>query len=137
MDEFNLTFPRHHLDMDDLADLGPALYKELNEAFAAYAGTHLRANCSGNTPESIETIERICNPSYARSLMAAILEREAQTPNATYRWEYKRKSKPKIISFYSRALIPKQPESTLVQVIIRLHGIEVKLILITLMEDFT
>jgi hypothetical protein len=81
------------------------------------------ADDSGDHPKEIARIEKICGQSYAESLITSIRERERGAQMA-WKWE-KEFKKPKLVSFITIPVIKDQPESTLVQAIIRIHGQEV------------
>jgi hypothetical protein len=78
---------------------------------------------SGNHQKEISRIEKICGQSFAESLVSAILARD-EGSKMSWKWE-KELSKPKLVSFIATPVIKDQPESEVVQAVIRIHGQEV------------
>jgi hypothetical protein len=90
-------------------------------------------NCRGNRPEDIAKIEDMCGKTYANSLIEVM---KARDPNTELRWEWEKSSSPpKLISFLSFPILKDQPESDVIQAVIRFHGREVSLDLVNLSDN--
>jgi len=83
-----------------------------------------KGNHRGPKPKAIAKIEELCGESFAKSLTTAMKELVPQT-KMSWTWE-KTLSKPKLISFGIGSVLRGQPESDLVQAVIRIHGNEVQ-----------
>ena|SRR5271170_5468082 len=83
-----------------------------------------KGNDRGPEPKAIAKIEKICGQSFAKSLTTAMNELDPKT-KMSWTWN-KTLSKPKLISFWHHPILAGQPESDLVQAVVRIHGREVQ-----------
>ena len=83
-----------------------------------------KGNHRGPKPKAIAKIETLCGESYAKSLTTA-MKQLAPEKKMSWTWQ-KTLSKPKLISFGMGSVLRGQPESDLVQAVIRIHGSEVQ-----------
>ena len=83
------------------------------------------ANQRGPTADAIVKIKEVCGASYAENLISAMEQLDSNTKR-TWTWAPKPRRPPKLISFMNSALLKGQPESEIIQAVVRLEGVEVE-----------
>jgi MBA1-like protein len=122
---FATAHPQFRLAKNDLEVHALSLYKQMNESFAQYDPFQdKKNNHRGANPKAIAKIKTICGQSFANTLIDAM---EQLDPRKQMRWTWtKSLSDPKLVSFWFQPTLPGQPESDLIQAVIRIHGQEVQ-----------
>jgi hypothetical protein len=119
-----MAHPRYQLNPKDLERLGLSIYQQVNTAFAEYnLGSTWKLTYRGPTREAIAMIKRLCTESYANGLIEKMEDRP-KTQKMIWTWEKDIKP-PKLINFNMMSAFPEQPESDILQTVIRIHGNEV------------
>ena len=122
---FATEHPQFRLAQNDLEVHALSLYKQMNESFAQYDPFQdKKDNGRGPNPKAIAKIKTICGQSFGNNLIDAMEQMDRQKK---MRWIWKKSlSDPKLISFMFLTTLPGQPESDLVQAVVRIHGQEVQ-----------